>query len=369
MRTFQRHAVLASFVIAAASALGCSSDAGAPSGGAMEEAMGSIGMRLQLAPGVTVNTINWSINNSTTGFTRSGSVNVQFSNTVQFQVGGLPSGAGYSITLTAVSVDGTISCAGTASFSVVPGAITGVSVTLVCTGGAVDAGTIVVDGSTQICANITSISVFPLETTVDNPISLAATATAGSAKVTYAWTATAGTFDNAASATPIFTCPSTPGSVTLTLNVSPSAPICTTTTSQSVNVTCDTLNPTFTNVYANVIGARCTGCHRPGGGGVNVGMLDLSSPATAYAALVGVPAAGTGAGTSGITCASLAPGLLRVAASDSANSLLFNKVSSKVAGTLAACGSPMPLPAAGAPLRQAQVDLIKAWIDNGAQND
>ena len=57
---------------------------------------------------------------------------------------------------------------------------------------------------------------------------------------------------------------------------------------QTVDVTCDTLNPTFTNVYANVISARCTSCHRPGGGGVNVGMLDMSTQAAAYANLVGV---------------------------------------------------------------------------------
>jgi hypothetical protein len=294
---------------------------------------------------------------------------VQVSNIVRFQIGGLPSGAGYTITLTGTSVDATIACSGSADFSVVPGATTAVNLNLICTGGAADAGTIVVNGSTQVCANINSISVFPLETTVDSTVALSATASAGSIPPTFAWTATAGTFDNASSATPIFTCPATPSLVTITLNVSPSAPICTTTTSQSVEVTCDALNPTFTNVYANVIGVRCTGCHRPGAGGVNVGMLDVSTAALAYANLVGVSAAGTGAGTSGITCASLMPAMLRVSPSDSANSLLYNKVNAKLLGTLAACGSPMPLPATGAPLRLGQVTLIKDWIDSGAQNN
>ena len=145
----------------------------------------------------------------------------------------------------------------------------------------------------------------PLETTVNSSIALSATATAGSLTPTFAWTATAGSFDNATSATPMFTCPATPATVTITLAVSPSAAGCTSAT-QSVDVTCDTLIPTFTNVYANVIGARCTGCHRPGGSGVNVGMLDMSTQATAYANLVGVTSAGTGAGTSGVTCASVA---------------------------------------------------------------
>ena len=226
-----------------------------------------------------------------------------------------------------------------------------------------------VNGTTQICANIDSLSVAPLETTVNSPIALAATASAGSTTPSFAWTASAGTFDNAASATPVFTCPPTPGSVTITVSVAPAASVCPTTSSRSVTVTCDTLNPTFTNVYANIIGARCIGCHRPGGSGFTVGMLDMSTPATAYASLVGVNDAGVGAGTSGITCASMSPPLPRVSSGNSAGSLLFIKVNTKRNGTLPACGSPMPLPAAGAPLTQAQVDLIAAWIDAGAANN
>ena len=164
----------------------------------------------------------------------------------------------------------------------------------------------------------------------------------------------------------MFTCPSTPATVTITLTVSPNAPGCTSGT-QSVDVTCDTLIPTFTNVYANVIGARCTGCHRPGGGGLTVGMLDMSTQAKAYANLVGVVSAGTGAGTSGVTCASAA--VPRVAAGNSAGSLLYNKVASKLAGVSPACGSPMPLPGTAAALTQAQVDLIASWIDGGALNN
>ena len=93
----------------------------------------------------------------------------------------------------------------------------------------------------------------------------------------------------------------------------------------------------------------------------------MSTQATAHANLVGVAAAGTGAGTSGITCVSAM--LTRVIAGNSADSLLHNKVASKLAGVLALCGSPMPLPGGAVPLTQAQVDLIAAWIDGGALND
>jgi hypothetical protein len=98
-------------------------------------------------------------------------------------------------------------------------------------------------------------------------------------------------------------------------------------------------------------------------------MLDMSTQAAAYANLVGVPAQGIGTGTSGITCASVSPPLVRVAAGDSANSLIFNKVHSKLVGAPAPCGSPMPLPAGAAPLTAAEVNLIAAWIDAGALNN
>ena len=106
------------------------------------------------------------------------------------------------------------------------------------------------------------------------------------------------------------------------------------------------------------------------GGGFTVGGLDMSTPAAAYANLVAVPAAGTGTGTSGVTCASLAPGgLLRVVPADAAASLIYGKVSAKLASTQPVCGSPMPTPATAVPLTQAQVDLIAAWINAGAQNN
>jgi len=95
----------------------------------------------------------------------------------------------------------------------------------------------------------------------------------------------------------------------------------------------------------------------------------MSTPAAAFANLVGVNAQGVGAGTSGVTCASVMPPLVRVTPGDANNSLLFNKVHSKLAGTPAPCGSPMPLPATATPLTQAEVDLISGWITAGALNN
>jgi hypothetical protein len=373
MKTFLGHAVLVGLAVATASSIGCSGEP--PPNGSAAERTGNVGLRLQLAPGVSINTVNWTVTNATTQFTKSGSINTQFNDTVAFQIGGLPSGDGYVIALTATSTDGTIRCAGSATFVIAASTTTHVPVTLYCSGAPVDAGSAAVAATTQVCADITSLSASATETSVGNSVSLSATASAGSIAATYAWTATAGTFSDPTSATPIFTCPNAPSVVTLTLNVSPSAVGCPTTTSESLAVTCDLLAPTFTNVYADIINLRCISCHQPGKSGVTVGGLDMSTQAAAYADLVGVPAMGTGAGTSGVTCATLGidmsdggTPLLRVAPNDSTGSLIVEKVSSKLAGTLAPCGSPMPL-GRGAPLTQPQVDLLQAWIVAGAQND
>jgi len=363
MRSASQRMALAIVAIGLASTLACSGESDSSTGSG-----GKIGVDLQLAPGVTVDTVSWSITNGTT-FSQSGTVNVQSSNTISFLVGGIPSGPGYTLTLTATTVDGTLTCLGSAPFSVISGATTAVSVNLACSPAEADAGSIIVSGSTSVCANINSLSASPLETSVNGTVALAAVASAGSVPPSYAWTSTAGAFDNPVSATPVFTCPPTPGPVTLTLTVSPNASVCTTTFTQSVVVSCDVLTPTFTNVYADVIGVRCTGCHKPGGSGVTLGNLDMSTQSLAYTNLVDVPASGTAAGTSGVTCASLSPPMSRVAPSNAAASLLFNKVFSKFAGTQPACGSPMPLPATAPPISQAQVDLIEAWITAGAANN
>src|SRR5262249_54309955 len=80
-------------------------------------------------------------------------------------------------------------------------------------------------------------------------------------------------------------------------------------------------------------------------------------------------AMGIGAGTSGVTCASVTPALVRVTPGDPNNSLIFNKTHSKLLGVNAPCGSPMPLPATAAPLTSAEVDLIAAWITAGAMKN
>ena len=119
-----------------------------------------------------------------------------------------------------------------------------------------------------------------------------------------------------------------------------------------------------TDVYP-ILTARCIACHTPGGSGVLMGHLDLTTglASGAYSQLLS-KAMGTAAGGAATTCTASA--LTRVVPDSSATSLFFNKVSSKLEGMPALCGNPMPSPAAAPSLTAAQVTTIQSWIDQGA---
>jgi hypothetical protein len=106
-----------------------------------------------------------------------------------------------------------------------------------------------------------------------------------------------------------------------------------------------TLEPTFASIQENVFTPVCTGCHV--GAAAPQGLrLD---EANSYGLLVGVPSAEQ-------------PAVLRVAPGAPDASYLIHKLE----GT-AAVGARMPLD--GTPLPQADIDVIRQWITDGAQQD
>lgn len=114
---------------------------------------------------------------------------------------------------------------------------------------------------------------------------------------------------------------------------------------------------TFTEVYQQVLGPQCgVGCHRPNENGVTLGMLDMSSQATAYSNLFEVAAAGSACAGKGT----------RVIAGNADQSVLAEKIDPKLFPSLD-CGSPMPLDAN--PLPQSQIDEVESWIAAGAMNN
>ncbi len=108
-------------------------------------------------------------------------------------------------------------------------------------------------------------------------------------------------------------------------------------------------------------GGKCTGCHAPGGSGYTgtggaSGGLDLTTP-NAYASLMG-----TGTGKASFE----KPTYMRIQPGSPDSSYLYQKIIGSPSITLPVA-TRMPL--GGTPLTETQINTIKTWIQNGAQND
>jgi len=181
---------------------------------------GSIGVALQIAPGVVLNSVSYTITGPGS-YLRTGTVNVSGSTVVATTIGGLPVGTGYDITLTATSTDGGTHCMGSATFSVGAGVTTSVSIGLVCHQGATT-GSVLINGTINVCAVIDGLSANPAEAQVGGTIALSGLAhdsDAAPAALTYHWTASSGTLSDASVANPSLKCTAA-GTATLTLTVS-----------------------------------------------------------------------------------------------------------------------------------------------------
>ncbi len=228
---------------------GCSSpgaDSKTPEPGlANPDNTGTVGMQLTLPGGEQINTVNWVITGPGGASTvvQTGSVPLNNSTMISFLVGGIPSGAGYLISVSGVSTDGSVTCAGSAPFNTTSHMTTNVAVTLQCNATVPEAGSVLVSGTTFNCGSVTSIAASPAEVVVGNPIALTGAATGPDPSgLTYAWTAPSGSFDHPTAANPNFTC-STPGPITLTLTVGdgrvPNAGFCGASSTSTIQVTCD----------------------------------------------------------------------------------------------------------------------------------
>ncbi len=204
--------------------LGCSSGSGVerPSWGqATPDGTGTIGMKLTLPGGEVLSTVTWAITGPNGGSTivQHGSFSVEDSASIGFTVAGIPTGSNYAVTVTGTTSDGTVTCAGAATFSVANRATTNVTVLLQCNEAPPDAGSVAVSGQTYDCAVGGGVSASPSETTVGSGVSLTATATAPNpSAITYAWSAPSGSFSSASVQSTTFTC-AVPGPVIVTLAV------------------------------------------------------------------------------------------------------------------------------------------------------
>jgi hypothetical protein len=191
-------------------------------GGNPSEQTGTVSAKLTLPGGSPIASIAWIITgpNGASSVVQQGTVNVQNSTIVAFVQGGIPAGSNYTIALTGTSTDGTVACAGSASFSVTAGLTSNVSVLLRCQPSGPDSGSASVVGTTFSCATADAISASPAETTIGHSVALVGVVDGPDpANLTFAWSASSGTFSAPSSASTNFTC-TAPGAVTVTLTSS-----------------------------------------------------------------------------------------------------------------------------------------------------
>lgn len=201
-----------SFALAA----GCSSD---PLPDSSVEQVGSLGVNLEAAPGVTLGSVTYAVSGN--GFSKKGSIDVSGSPSISGTIGGIPAGNGYSITLTATSLEGGQSFVGTATFNVTARHTTAVTIHLQGTGSSGN-GSVSVTGTLNTGPVVDQLTATPLTVFVGKSVALSGTGTDpdnGPSPLSYYWSASGGSIDNPISPNTTLTSNS-PGTFTVKLTVS-----------------------------------------------------------------------------------------------------------------------------------------------------
>jgi hypothetical protein len=216
---------------------GCmSSSRNSPATG--ESGSGSVQIALQVG-GATVNTVTYMITGPAS-FSQNGMIDVSHSSTLSAVLGPFAAGGPYTITLSGTSTDNSETCTGSATFTVTPGQTIPVTVPVSCHQTS-HTGSVLVNGVLNVCPLVDGISASPNELYVGGSVSVSATAhdpDSGPSPLTFAWTATSGTFTDPSSLNTRFVC-TTAGSATLTLTVSDGDTASGCPATSSVTVTCD----------------------------------------------------------------------------------------------------------------------------------
>lgn len=212
---------------------GCATD---PTDSAQPENTGQVGIDLQVAPGLTLATVTYTITGPA-GFTRTGTIDVGNSTTISAIISGIPFGVGYQITIRGTTVDARAVCMGSATFDIAGPETTNVALHATCELQP-DTGSILVNGTLNVCPRINGIDASPAEVVFGGTIALRGTAVdidhAPSA-LAFSWTSTSGSLGGASTANATLTCTKV-GLVTVTLAASDGDSACS--SSRSVDVVC-----------------------------------------------------------------------------------------------------------------------------------
>jgi hypothetical protein len=188
--------------------------------------VGQVQLALTLPDSTTIDSVAWKVLSSTNTVMASGTLNTSGTRMASF-ISSLAASTGDTVNMTATTSGG-VACAGTSTaFDVVAGQATMVNVNITCDGsgggtgnlGSIEVSATVVPGDQ--CPTLTGWFITPQSTTGSNPIDVSVTASDADVgdTVTFAWTATSGTFASATSAMTQYTCAGL-GSQTLSVAIS-----------------------------------------------------------------------------------------------------------------------------------------------------
>ena len=156
--------------------------AGAPLAGCVSEQVersdteqvGSLGFNLEVASGVTLNTVSYTIQKG--DFEKSGTIDVGDAPTISGTIGGIPAGEGYTITLVATSIEDETAFTGSASFDVIAGETTSVTIHLKGAG-ASDNGSVAVNATLNVGPVIDELTATPVTVFVGGTVTLSGVGT------------------------------------------------------------------------------------------------------------------------------------------------------------------------------------------------
>jgi hypothetical protein len=196
-------------LVAVVAAGACSDEPPLPRDGhghGQRRATGTLELGLEVADGVIVQTVQYSIQGGPEGETLNGEINVsQPGSTASVERFGLLPGD-YSIDMTAESEDGSTTCEGSADFVIIAGEITEVTVILECTGGERFGG-VRVNAELRRCLELTSVVVSPLQVAVGYDIDVSALAEGHDPSlIAYQWSANVGSFADPSSPDTTYRC-------------------------------------------------------------------------------------------------------------------------------------------------------------------
>ncbi len=201
--------LLAALLAGTASLVGCGTDAS-------NEPVGEARLAIIIQGGIVVNTVSYTVTGPNS-LNRTGSIDVSHSATISSIIS-LPAGGPDTLTLSATSADGSLSCGGTsAPFSVTAHQTSPVTVQIQCHETS-HVGSVLVSGTLNVCPIVDAVSSTPPTGTTIALASSAHDADAAPQPIAYHWTASSGTLSDASAQNPTLSC-TAPGLVTLTVTV------------------------------------------------------------------------------------------------------------------------------------------------------